>query len=79
MRRGPSTISTRGTDWAAGHTRRFVDRDALTKIFPLNEFVDCLEKRWTIIGVGFDCLRAQLERDLLGRTLAFRTDVDIRV
>ena len=50
-----------GTDWAAGHTRRFVDRDVLTEIFPLNGFVDCLEKRWTIIGVGFDCLRAQLE------------------
>ena len=39
-----------GTDWAAGHTRRFMDRDVLTEIFPLNGSVDCLRQlnSWNI-------------------------------
>lgn len=65
-------------DRAAGHTRGFMNGDALPEIFLDNELADRRQKRRTIIGVGFDLIRPQFECGLLCRTLAFCTDVDIK-
>jgi hypothetical protein len=67
-----------GTDWTAGHTGGFMNRDLFPEVFLDNELTHRVEKRWTIVGAGFDLIRAEFQCGFLGRTLAFRTDVDIK-
>ncbi len=70
-------IDTRA-DWAPGHAGYFVDLHLIAQRFGCDEGPNGCEQGRAVVGAERRILRAELELHSLGRTLAFRTDIDIK-